>query len=315
MITKEDKVKLRPFLAKGSLKFKESKHSLVRDGLYYRCSQQSKGRCKNTKERLIKIRDFEKKLDKVIDKFKLPDGDGGKICDSLLPTFFQSFSLNLSQDLNNNDVLEPTVNVMIESLKNGKDIDKKDLLEFKRRYIESLKIAYSNMLFGYMVDTLMFFGRVEPGKNPFLRYTQQKFKLGAKYKRQKFVLNVKTFYLSNDGNIENLEFEGWAWYMLNYFNKFSPFYLHNLPSGLILNTKKFESLDYNKVLTEFAKNNYRDTYSTSIFATKYAKEKILKKIFSGIENLTNRQKIDYLMKLNTPSHELIYSIFAAAFQT
>ena len=58
------------------------------------------------------------------------------------------------------------------------------------------------------------------------------------------------------------------------------------------------------------RNDLVDTYSYNPFATKYAKEKWLKKVFGEFEKLSVQEKIDYLINLNSPSKEFIYAIFS-----
>ena len=89
-----------------------------------------------------------------------------------------------------------------------------------------------------------------------------------------------------------------------------PEYQPKIKEGFILNTKKFESLDYNRVIGEFMKNDLKDTYSYNIFATEYAKEKWLKKVFGDFESLSNNEKIEYLIKLNSPTKEMFNAYFS-----
>jgi hypothetical protein len=127
-------------------------------------------------------------------------------------------------------------------------------------------------------------------------------------------MQVKTLYLSDDGRIEGIEFEGWGWYLMQRLMHYIPNYLSNMKTGFITNTKRFDSIDFQSVLDEFARDDFKEAYSYSAFSTKYGKEKMLKKIFDGFDELKPKAQILYLKKLNGLSKQNIYAYFALMFR-
>ena len=138
------------------------------------------------------------------------------------------------------------------------------------------------------------------------------FKPAARKLAHTMALQVKHIYLSNDGHIENIEFEPFGWFIFQYFRNQIREYIPDVPDGFILNTKKFSSFDYEKNLEELLLSDLKETYSYNVFATDYAKEKFINSIFDGFETLTAQEKIDYLIKLNSPTQEMLFTQFRTA---
>ena len=63
-------------------------------------------------------------------------------------------------------------------------------------------------------------------------------------------------------------------------------------------------------LLDDAQSSRPTSLSYSAFATNYAKEKILRKIFDGFEDLKPKAKIEYLKKLDGLTKQSFYAYFA-----
>jgi len=311
MIKKTDKIKKPPLFSKGCLTFKDSNHTLVENGKYYRCSLESNGFCIKKSEALINAKSIEDKLERLMEKFFLPNETGLILFEKVMPIYFSNMMKSGSRDLHTQNDLEATGNIMIADLKEGKEIQKKDFLEFKRKYFELNKNTYADFLSGFLVQFLFILIKNKSEQNEMMSQINKLFKVKPQKLHHSFALQLKKVYISDTGEIENIEFEGYSWFVLQYFKKLIPEYQPKVKEGFILNTRKFATLDYNEVIKEFMQNDLADTYSYNPFATKYAKEKWLEKVFGGFENLSTQEKIDYLINLNSPSKEAIFAIMSS----
>lgn len=310
MIKSTDKTKELPLFSKGSLTFKDSKHTLVKNGKYYRCSLKANGFCIKESEQLINAKNMEDKLARVLEKFFLPEGTATKLFEKVISTYFLNLMKGGSRDMHIQASLEATGNIMIKDLNDGKEIQKSDFLEFKRNYFVLAKNFYTDILLGFLIQFLFILVKNNPEKDEMTSQLDKLFKMKPQILHRSFALQLKKIYISDTGEIENIEFEGYGWFVFQYFKKLIPEYQPKIKEGFILNTKKFPSLDYNEAMAEFIKNDLTDTYSYNAFATKYAKEKLIKKIFGGFEKLPRQEKIDYLIKLNSPTREYTTALFS-----
>ncbi|MCX6719179.1 MAG: hypothetical protein NTZ38_02265, partial [Candidatus Taylorbacteria bacterium] len=187
----------------------------------------------------------------------------------------------------------------------------------KKLYIWQLMSGYSNFLLGYMFDMLFILAHDQKEKDAVVAAYIHMFKMKdtiagitPKLVRSEFSAHLKKIYLSNTGTIEAVEFEGWSWYIIKYLKQNVLWYLDDLKTGFMTNKKEFESLDFFKVLDEFAKNQFRDTYSYNAFSTDYSREKFEDKIFGDLDEKTDKEKMEYFIALSTMSREFFYSAFA-----
>ena len=134
MITKEDKIKPPPFFSKGCLIFKESGHTLIKDRGQYRCAERAKNKCHKKEEKAFKADNIEDKFIRLLEKFYLPEGTAVKLFDDLLWLWVKSMRKSGQRTLYLETNLNATGNLMIADLKEGKEPQKSDFLEFKRVY-------------------------------------------------------------------------------------------------------------------------------------------------------------------------------------
>jgi len=310
MIKKTDTIKAPPLFSKGCLTFKNSTHTLTENGKYYRCSLKTNGFCIKESEGLIVAKDLEDKLARLLEKFLLPEGTALILYEKLMTVWVMNMMKSGNRDMHAQNDFEATGNLMIADLRAGKEIQKADYLEFKRKFLQLAKNFYSNILLGSLINFLSLLIKNKPERDEMNSYMDKFFKIPPQKLHQSFALQLKKIYISDDGKIENIEFEGFAWFIFQYFKKMIPEYQPKIKEGFILNTKKFPSLDYDVVMEEFMKNDLADTYSYNSFYTKYAKEKWLKKVFGDFEKLSTQEKIDYLIRLNSPTPENTIASFS-----
>jgi hypothetical protein len=307
MIKAEDKIEKIPFFSKGSLVFKESGHTLIKDRNQYRCSEKSKNKCHIKFEKPLNAKNLEDKFSRLVEKFYLPEGSSEKMFDHLLELYVKTLRIGGRRDMHLENLLESTGNLIIADLKEGKETPKSDFLLFKKTYFELIKNFYGDLLIGIVIDFLFVLTKNQSEQDDMTSFLRKLMGWGAKKLDHKMAFQIRHIYLSNDGHIENIEFEPFAWFILNYFMNLVREYEPDVPRGFITNTKEFESFDYFKVVEELTDNDLKDTYSYNAFATEYSKEKMIKIIFGGFENLSVQEKIDYLAKLNAPTKEMFFA--------
>lgn len=307
MIKNTDIIKKPPFFSKGCLIFKDSKHTLVKDREKYRCGEKVKNNCHRKDEQNLNAKNLEERFAGLLPKFYLPEGEAVRIFDHFIDVYVKSLRAAGRRDMWLLDIVESTGNLIITDLKAGKEMQKADFLEFKRSYFELVKNFYSDILIGDAMDFLFTLTESRMEKNDMNSFLKKLLNTEQKENAHAFAMHVRHVWLSRDGHIENIEFEPFAWFIFKYFSNMVRIYRPDVPAGFITNTKEFASYDYQEVLQEISDNDMKETYSYNSFATLYAKEKIIKKIFDGFEDLPAQGKIDYLIKLFSPTREMIFA--------
>lgn len=311
MIKNDDTIKKIPFFSKGSLVFKESGHTLIKDRQIYRCSEKAKNKCHRKTERELNAKNLENNFSSLVEKFYLPEGGAIKIFDHLIELYIKSLRRSGRRDMNLGNLLESTGNLIIGDLKEGKEHQKSDFLTFKRTYFDLVKNFYSDLLIGDAMEFLFSITKNQIEKDDMNSFLKKLLNTTKREAGHAFALHIRHVYISNDGRIENIEFEPFAWFLINYFKNIAREYMPTASKGFVMNTKKFETLDYFKMIEELDANDMAETYSYNAFATEYSKEKLLKNIFGDFEKLNTKEKIDYLIKLNSPTQEMVFAHFRA----
>jgi hypothetical protein len=314
MITDADKIPKQPLFVKGCLTFKDSDHILIQDRGYYRCSEQVKGQCGHHEEKIILVKDMEKRFNNLVKRFELPEGEGIRLFDDLLISLVKVWRKGSVRDMHLEREITALSNIIIDDIKKRRPISTRDFLELKRVYFQLHKNMYEDMLFNFMFDPLFTLNAYSKEQDQMTAFIEKAVRIKTSRILQTFALQIRKIYLSNDGLIKNIEFEGWGWYMIQKLKHDIPNYLSDFKEGFITNTKQFDSFDYFNVIDEFARDDYIDAYSYSALSTKYAKEKILKKIFDGFDDLKPKEKIEYIKKLNGVSKQGLFAYFAFMFR-
>ena len=313
MIKKEtDKLKI-PLFSKGSLVFEKSGHTLVKSGAYYRCSLQTKGLCKDKNEELIPTKSLVEKLNRTIEKFVLPEGEATKMTDRVFKAFMELGMKSMNREAELQSIIEPTINMIIEDIRDDRKIKRADMSDLKKYFLESIRENYKLLLLSQMMDLVFILSGSDGETNAMKIYASMMLGVDPKMIRGNFARHLKKVYLSSNGKIESIEFEGWSWFCVSYFKSNIFGYPTNTSNGFILNKRKFDTTNILKCLEEFERDNFKNTYSYSSFATAYAEKKLVDKIFGDFEKLDKDTKIKYLCDLNTLSIEFIYAYFVPIF--
>ena len=259
---------------------------------------------------MIRVKDMVKRFDNLITKFELPEGEAGAVFDELLMVMVKEWRRSSQRDVHLEEILVSTGNILIDQIKKRQEVSKKDFLEFKRTYYILLKNQYEEMLFNYLFDPLFTLNPWPKEQDEMAAFLRKSMGITVPRIRMTFSWHVRKLYLTDDGQIDSMEFENWSWYVMQYIKRRIPAFMANFKSGFIMNTRKFSTLDFFEVADEFSQNDFRDAMSYSAFATNYGKEKILHKIFDRFEDLKPKAKIEYLKKLDGLTKQSFYAYFA-----
>jgi hypothetical protein len=259
---------------------------------------------------MIKVKDMVRRFDNLITKFELPEGVAGKVFDELLMVMVKQWRRSSQRDVHLEEILVSTGNIIIDQIKKRKEISKTDFLEFKRTFYTLLKNQYEEMLFNYLLDPLFTLNPWPKEQDEMAAFLRKSMGINVQRIRINFSWHVRKLYLSDDGQIDSMEFENWSWYVMQYTKRHIPEFMADFKNGFIMNTRQFSTLDFFDVADEFSQNDFRNALSYSAFATNYAKEKILRKIFDGFEDLKPKAKIEYLKKLDGLTKQSFYAYFA-----
>ncbi len=314
MINKGDKIPAQPLFSKGCLTYKDSGHTLVKNGEYYRCSLKANGFCREESEQLISVKNFNERFERLIDRFTLPEGEGLKMFNKLMATFLE-YGLKIgTQNSYCEEMFQSHGNSMIDDIGHGKRILKSDIISFRKFYMDWLKQVYGESLLTLMLDVVFVLSKTDEEVGAMESFIKTSLKITKKRERRSFAMQLKKIYISDDGNIENVEFEGWGWYVIQYLKRNVHWYLNDFPSSFIKNTIQFGSATFFEALDEFKENGFRDAYSYGAYGSAYAEKKMENKIFGGFEKLEPKEQIAYLKSLNGITPQMVYSYFASVFR-
>lgn len=213
-------IKKPPFFKEGSLVFKESGHKLIKSGKYYRCSQDSNQKCA-LNEKQILSETLERNFSRRAMCLHSDNFPVDKVIERLMRDHFWDLVFGLDDRLIGKEkILDSTVVVMQEEVQKSGSIPKSDIKDWKDTYIDLLVADHPVMLFGYGVAMIKGFsvGLSEAEMGRTLAHFSKK------------------IYLNNEGTIESIELERWAWYVLNaVIEKNNPGYINQLKGLNIIN--------------------------------------------------------------------------------
>jgi hypothetical protein len=230
--------------------------------------------------------------------------------DRVFPLFLELNRNTGERDAELQEIIEPTILVILQDLLKDRKTNRQDMIDLRKYFFESLKGNYKIQLLSSLVDLIFILSGSNKETNTMLNFQANLLKIDPKNIRSNFARHLKTINLSDEGEIVSLEFEPWSWFCLKYLKANIPNYLNNIKSDYIVNKDDFTTLNPLKKLEELEANDFKDTYSYSAFASDYAKEKLMDKIFGDFERLDKDEKMKYLLNLNTLSFEFLYAYFA-----
>ena len=221
--------------------YAKSEHELELSDKHYRCKKHCKSK---TGERQIKEEYLQKRFTYFAQKFRLEQKDCEHVADKLLKKYLINLLVDSDEAEYKQKILDTTVRVMDEDMKNIKSIKaedeyyktgkykgggkykKKDMKTFEDAFAAKQKDILPQQLFAVLLSY-------------FKTLSDPKF---AKHLGQGLALISKKIYISNDGKILKIEFERWGWYILNYIDKNVPNYLHNLKKKGVIITNGYDEI-------------------------------------------------------------------------
>jgi len=271
-----------PVFNRGNLVYKNSGHTLTHLNGYFMCSQRQKGKCVNRTEENIKVKNFERRFERYIEKLKIDEETARKLfyeIDRRGVDLREKIEPQETRQKNNMDIC---IKAIEKDIKDKKKIKTGDITFFKEAYINTLKINYEKYLLLLIMDSLKFFGK--PGTK-------------TKKMAEWFATFVNKIYLSDTGKILSLKMEGIGDYIFKLIENRIPGYL-KMAEVNITERINFPSLDLVKVMDYFRENNYRDTLSFFPFGSKYAEEKQAKQLLEWSKKAEEKElvKILYFLK-------------------
>lgn len=231
---KQIKFKKPPFFKPGSLVFRGSGHTLIKDGKYYRCGKNSNQVCV-IGERQINAENLEKKFSRLASKLYDKDLDADFLVEKLMRKNLCDLIFNTDKRVRGpEEVADSTLAVIEAEVRDGKMIKKSDLKDFDESVLGIIKEDHSVMLFGYAISMIRAFS----------------VKLPEAEMGRTLAHFAKKIYVTDKGEICEIELERWAWYCLNIvIEKNKPGYLEKRKSVHISN--EFDEL-HDKDIVEAA---------------------------------------------------------------
>lgn len=257
---KEIRIEPLPFFKNGSLVYARSEHELELSDKHYRCRKH----CKTSSgEKQIKKEDLQKKFTYFAQKFRLEQKEAVRVGDDLINKYLVSLLLDFDVTLGKQEILDATVRVMDEDLKNiktvqaedkyyktgkfrgGGKIKKGDIKDFEGAFVGKQRDVLPQQLFAVLLSYLK-------------TLSDPRF---AKHLGQGLALISMKIHLSNDGKILKIEFERWGWYILNYIDKHIPNYLNNLKKKGLTITNGYDEItdmEIGRAVRYFEGSNFLD---------------------------------------------------------
>lgn len=291
-------MKRKPFFKPGSLKFKNSGHTLTFSGRHYRCTLDCNGKC-DKKEIQIDSRTLERRFSYLGSKFKIDDKSFGKLYRRMLAEYLPILILKAEEKAEEKDeLLETTIKAIEKDVQTKNKIKSSDEKDFKESINEQNNSINIMILFAYLVGIVSVFSK-----------EKSEAELG-----KSLALITKYIHLSDKGEIESIELEKWGWYILNFIDKQYPNYLSNLKKeGAVIINKKEDYCDYDplKAIEYFdsqnikiAMSDYRVNYFYNLIEkiqklTELTMEANTENIPKAIFELFNQLSINPSMKFVT----------------
>jgi len=214
------KIKKPPFFKPGSLVFLESKHKLVKDGKYYRCTKKTNQLCQFEEKPLL-AESFERKFSRLALKLQDKKLDPDVLIERLMRDNLCDLIFGVEKKAKTQvDIAEYTVSAVNADVLSGKSVSNQDHKDFDMGMVELMKADHSIILFGYAISMIRAFAVEMP--------EAEMGRMLAHYS--------KRIYLSNEGEIIGIELERWAWYCFNVvIEKNNPGYLQGREEFKFLN--------------------------------------------------------------------------------
>ena len=251
------KIKLDPlpFFKDGTLIFKESGHKLRISDRHYRCDLNCQGKCK-LGEHQFKIENLQRNFLTLLEKFEITVNDLDGVLDRLMRDNLVDILLGPEKETRGKEqIMEDTLAVVAQDLQNGEKMKKSDIKDFMDSYTQARQIDYSIILAGMAFDVLR-------ADNP---------KAQERLARAKtFSRIVKHVYLSNEGEILEIEFEPWGWYLIRLINRNVFGYIDSIRKkiDIVNDSDELEGKKLSEAAMYFAKTKPDEALGQNVSASK-----------------------------------------------
>ena len=109
-------------------------------------------------------------------------------------------------------------------------------------FFRLIKNFYSDFLVGFFIQFLLILTKKKSEQDDMNSHLDKIFPIKPQKLHRSFALQLKKVYISDKGEIENIEFEGYPWFLFQYFKKSIPEYQPKIKEGFIRNKKNFHRL-------------------------------------------------------------------------
>ncbi len=255
----EIKIEPIPFFKKDTLAYSKSGHELEESDRHYRCKEHCKT---ESGEKQIRKERLQSNFNYYVQKLRLEPEKAEKVSNDLMRKYLISLLMESDDGIiGKQEVLDTTIRVMDEDLKNIKSVKaedeyyetgqfkgggrlkKEDIETFEDTFVTKQKEILPQQLFAVLLSYL------KTLSDP--RY--------ARHLGRGLALISKKIYISNEGKIEKIEFERWGWYVLNYIDKRFPDYLNSLKQKGVVITNGYDKIiemDINEAVHSFKGSNF-----------------------------------------------------------
>ena len=252
------------FFKEGSLVYKNSGHKLIKSGEYYRCGKNSNQQCK-FKERQVRSESLERTFSRKAKNLYTDKFPAEKTVQNLLRDHFWDVVFGIDKRIfGKEEIIDSTLSVMQEEVNEGRGEDKKLTIDFIETLDDERRANHPMLLFSFAISIV----RIVSAP------------MTEAERGRAFALLSKRVYLTEEGKMDSVELERWAWYLLNtVIEKKQPGYLSSLKSLNIINGS--DSL-HSKGLYEAAMSYGEDGFDDALgedFAISYGWIKMMREAF------------------------------------
>jgi hypothetical protein len=244
-------IKKPPYFKRGTLVYADKGHTLTRDGHYYRCILNCRGKCAKHNKR-IPTETLERAFARKIKILAINPDVAERILKKILRENLVDVLFGVDDSYSKQEErFELTLAVAKQDLQDSGKIKKEDVEEAIDSITKMHQAEYPTILLSFVLGTLRA-----------LANTEYEAETG-----RTFAFMSKKIVLSNDGKIDQIELELWAWYILNLIDRYIPGYLKHIKSkGVsIRNTSdEFLKLPVAQAALRFSMENTKEAMSVNM---------------------------------------------------
>ena len=221
------------------MEFLESGHTLVLSNKSYRCALDCNQKC-GLKEPQINAKKLERHFADYSMKFSIPEHEANLLSKKFLKEVFYRFIDDALEDDPQDEVIETTLAAAVQDVVQfGKNVNQ-DIRQLEESFIKRQKNDFSMFVIAGVAQAISSFSHEQKNQGQYL------------------ALLCKKIYISPKGKIEKIELENLGWYIINYLDRMTRWYLVGLKKNgeFIMNEPNeinekeiFETAEYFKHIT------------------------------------------------------------------